>query len=250
MIRVVIVDDERPAREGLRVRLERAGDFEVVGEAANGRTAITTVLEHRPDLMFLDIQMPDINGFDVLRGIPASRRPRVIFVTAYDRHALEAFDAQALDYVLKPIVAKRFRTALDRARSAHQQELASRTLERLGAQMREGQGVVDDAPPDGRLHIREGSRLHLVAFDEIQWVEACGNYVTIHTRGRPLLHRITMRQLIEQLPERAFARIHRGVIVRLAEIEAVQFSSHGDGRVQLRGGATLRLSRRFRHALG
>lgn len=257
MIRVLIVDDERPARDGLRLRLQKAPGFEVVAEAASGRAAIAAVAKHEPDLMFLDIRMPDLNGFDVLRRIPPARRPRVIFVTAYDRHALEAFEVHALDYLLKPIVARRLDAALDQARQAHRQRLASRTLEELAETLRTGAAPQPrEAGPSprreetlDRLTLRDGSRLRIVPVSAIQRVEACGNYVTIHTGGRELLHRVTLAWLEARLPRRTFARIHRGTIVNVAEVAEIRRSSHGDGEVVLRDGTTLRMSRRYRDAL-
>jgi two-component system LytT family response regulator len=253
VIRVLVVDDERPARDGLRMQLEREDGFAVVGEAASGRAAILAVLEHRPDLMFLDIRMPDLNGFEVLRGIPRASRPRVIFVTAFDQYAVEAFDSHALDYLLKPIAPQRLASALERARTTHAHELASRILQHLGARLEaRDHGTVEAAPGKhaagalDHLVIREGSRLHRIAVRDIQWIESCGNYVTIHAGGRPLLHRVTMRRLLTLLPAGAFVRIHRGTIVNLAEIAQVRLSAHGDGQVRLRAGHTLRLSRRYR----
>ncbi|NOT34920.1 MAG: response regulator transcription factor [Candidatus Eisenbacteria bacterium] len=259
MIRVLIVDDERPSREGLRLRLERVEGFEVVAEASSGRAAIAAVLEFEPDLMFLDIRMPDLNGFEVLKGIPAARRPRVIFVTAFDRHALRAFEVHALDYLLKPIVPQRFEAALEHARSAHAQRLASRTLEELAVALRggaDGPSATRDAPAESRraaaldrLMVRDGPRFRIVPVGAIQWLESCGNYVTIHTGGRELLHRITLSQLEEQLPAREFARIHRGAIVNVAEVAEIRRSPHGDGEIVLRDGTMLRMSRRYRDAL-
>jgi two-component system LytT family response regulator len=253
VIRVLIVDDERPARDGLRLRLERADGFEVVGEAASGRAAIAAILKLEPDLVLLDIRMPDLNGFDVLRRIPPARRPRVIFVTAYDRHALQAFEVHALDYILKPIVARRLNAALDQARSAHAQRLASRTLEELAGALRGGPGeragAASRAGALDRLTIRDGARFRIVPVTGIQWIEACGNYVTIHTGGRELLHRVALAQLERQLPPRTFVRIHRGAIVNVAEVAEIRRSSHGDGEVVLHDGTRLRMSRRYRDAL-
>ena len=256
MIRVLIVDDERPARDGLRLRLENTRGFEVVAEAASGRAAIAAIEKHEPDLVFLDIRMPDMNGFEVLRRIPAARRPRVIFVTAYDRHALEAFEVHALDYLLKPIVAKRLEAALEHAREAHTQRLASRTIEELAAALRDrppaaryaGSVSGRDAPLD-RLTLRDGARLRIVPVATIQRIESCGNYVSIHTGGRELLHRVTLASLERRLPRRAFARIHRAIIVNVAEVAEIRRSSHGDGEVVLRDGTVLRMSRRYRDAL-
>jgi len=250
MIRVLIVDDERPAREGLRLRLETTPGFEVVGEAASGRAAIAAVLDLAPDLVLLDIRMPDMNGFDVLRGIPPARRPRVIFVTAHDEHALHAFEVHALDYLLKPIVTERLNAALDRARSAHAQQLASRTLEELAAALRGAPTApVHGQPGIDRLLVREGSRLRIVPVAAIQWIESSGNYVTIHSGGRGILHRVALSRLERELPPRAFARVHRGAIVNVSEIAEVRTSSHGDGEVVLRDGTRLRMSRRYRDSL-
>lgn len=255
MMRVLIVDDERPARDGLRVRLEKAGGFEVVGEAASGREAVAAVLEHGPDLVFLDVRMPDMNGFEVLKRIPAARRPRVIFVTAFDRHALEAFEVHALDYLVKPIVTRRFEAALQRAHTAHVQRLAARTLEELAVAMREEGGAGAGAagavpePPLERLTVRDGARHRIVPIAAIQWMEACGNYVTLHVGGRKLLHRITLAELERKLPSRSFVRVHRGVIVNVAEVAEIHRSPHGDGDVVLRDGTFVRMSRRYRDAL-
>jgi two-component system LytT family response regulator len=252
VIRVLIVDDERPARDGLRLRLERADGFEVVGEAANGREAIHAVLERQPDLMFLDIRMPDLNGFEVLRGIPAARRPSVIFLTAYDRHALRAFEVHALDYLLKPIVPRRFAAALEHARSAHTQRLASSTLDELGpalgARLAGPEAASRSARTPDRITVRDGSRLRIVPVEAIEWVEACGNYVTLHSGGREFLHRATLLEFGRALPARAFARVHRGAIVNIAEIAEVRLSPHGDGEIVLRGGGKVRLSRRYRRS--
>jgi two-component system LytT family response regulator len=249
VIRVLIVDDERPARDGLRLRLERAEGFEVVGEAANGRAAIAAVQKLEPDLVLLDIRMPDMNGFEVLRRIPPVKRPKVIFVTAFDRHALEAFEVHALDYLLKPIVARRFDAALAHARSAHVQRLASRTLEELAAALRGNPVEGRAAVALDRLVVRDGARHRIVPVASIRWIESCGNYVTLHTGGRELLHRVTLTQLEGDLPPRAFARVHRGAIVNVAEIAEIRRSSHGDGEVVLNDGAVLRMSRRYRDAL-
>jgi two-component system LytT family response regulator len=252
MIPVVIVDDERPARDGLRVRLEEVPDFKVVGEAASGRTAIAAVMKHAPALLFLDISLPDMNGFEALLGIPAARRPHVIFVTAHDEHALRAFEVHALDYLLKPIVSERFDAAIALARTMHAQRLASRKLEELasalGGSPAESRPAVADGTLD-RLLLRDGARTHVVLVPAIRWIEACGNYVTIHTAEKELLHRITLTRMERQLPPRAFARIHRSAIVNVAEIADIRRSAHGDGDVTLRDGSVVPLSRRYWDAL-
>jgi two-component system LytT family response regulator len=252
VIRVLIVDDERPARTGLRLRLAQARGFEVVAEAASGRAAIAAIQRHEPDLAFLDIRLPDMNGFEVLRAIPEERRPRVIFVTAHDQHALTAFEVHALDYLLKPIASDRFEAALERARSEHVHRLASRVLEELSEGMRAGPSGRDAAAGPAtldRLSIREGARVRIVPVASIQWIEASGNYVTVHAGGRALLHRVALTELERQLPPRRFARVHRGAIVNLAEVVEVRCDAHGDGEVALRDGTRVRMSRRYRDAL-
>ena len=252
MIRVLIVDDERPARVALRLLLEQVEGFELVGEAGSGRTAVAAVLKFDPDLLLLDIRMPDMSGFEVLKAIPAARRPRVIFVTAYDRHALRAFEVHALDYLLKPITAKRFEEALEHARTTHAQRLAAKTLTELT------RAIGGDAGPESgrvraggidRLTVRDGSRYRVVATRSILWIEACGNYVLLHTPEGEILHRVTLAQLERTLPQHGFARIHRGTIVNLAEIVEILPISHGDAEVRLRSGARLPLSRKYRSAI-
>ena len=253
MIRVLIVDDERPAREGLRLRLEQSPGFEVVAEAASGHEAIAAVDRHAPDLMFLDVRMPDLNGFEVLRRIPAARRPRVIFVSAYDRHALRAFEAHALDYLLKPIAPRRFAATLERARTAHEQHIAARTLDALARNLGGGAGGAGELPAGEerleRLTVRDGARFRVVPAASILWIESCGNYVSLHTAGQALLHRMTLTELERRLPPRRFARIHRGAIVNVAEVAEIRPMTHGDFEVVLQGGARLRMSRRYRGAL-
>jgi two-component system LytT family response regulator len=252
MIRVLIVDDERPARVALRLLLERVQGFEVVGEAGSGKTAVAASLRLDPDLMLLDIRMPDMSGFDVLKAIPAARRPRVIFVTAYDRHALRAFQVHALDYLMKPITAQRFEEALEHARTAHAQRLATKTLQELTRAMSEGPEPALGRTRGGgadRLTVRDGARYRVVATRAIRWVEACGNYVLLHTSEGDILHRMTMAQLERVLPEGRFARIHRGTIVNVDEIAEILPTSHGDADVTLRDGTTLQLSRRYRNAI-
>ena len=259
MIRVLIVDDERPARDGLRLRLEQMDGFEVVAEAASGQAAIQAVDHHAPDLMLLDIRMPDLNGFEVLKRIPAARRPRVIFVTAHDRHAVRAFEMEALDYLLKPITQRRLDEALERVRKDRAHSLASATLEALARQLRNGDDTpADAAPPRGgsgasdtidRITVRDGARFRVVPVTEIRWFESCGNYVTLHTAGKDLLHRVTLAELERRLPPREFARIHRGAIVNVREVAEIRPSPHGDYEVLMRDGALLRMSRRYRDGL-
>lgn len=258
MIRIVLADDERPAREGLRLRLDGREGFEVVGEAASGKAALAAVETHAPDLLFLDVRMPDLNGFEVLQRIPAARRPHVVFVTAYDRYAIRAFEMHALDYLLKPVAPKRLDEALERARTAHTQRLAARTLEALARGMRAGDDLPGaDAParpavggpPLDRITVRDGARYRVVPIETVRWIEACGNYVTLHTGGRGLLHRATLQEMEKRLPPRRFARIHRGAIVNVSEVAEIHPLSHGDYTVVLKDGSQLRMTRKHRDSL-
>jgi two-component system LytT family response regulator len=208
--------------------------------------------------MLLDIRMPDLNGFEVLKRIPAARRPRVIFVTAHDRHAVRAFEMEALDYLLKPITQRRLSEALERARKDRAQSLASRTLEQLARTLSDGVHVEKataaasgDARGNAldRLTVRDGARFRVVPVADVQRFESCGNYVTLYTAGKELLHRITLAELEQRLPAREFARIHRGAIVNVREVVEIRPSPHGDYEVVMREGAVLRMSRRYRDAL-
>ena len=250
MIRVLVVDDERPARAVIRALMADIEGFEIVAEAGSGRAAVTAILKFEPDLVLLDIRMPDMTGFDVLRAVPAARRPRVIFVTAHDRHALAAFEMHALDYLLKPITASRFSDALDHARTHHRQRLASRTLEDMirvvGGDAPALSGV--GARRLDRLTVRDGEAFKVVPTAAIRWIEACGNYVVLHLAEVHIMHRATMAQLERALPDR-FVRIHRGTIVNVDEIVEIQPVSHGDAEVALRDGTRLQLSRKYRSGI-
>ena len=253
MIRVLIVDDERPAREGLRLRLEGRDGLEVVGEAASAPAALQLISKHAPDLLFLDVRMPGMNGFELLQRIPAAQRPWVVFVTAYDRYAIRAFEMNAIDYLMKPIVPRRLDEAIARARTARTHQFLARTLGSLAREFDDAAEAAAHPPPrEGaveRLSIRDGDGYRVVPVERIRWIQAVGNYVALHVEGRELLHRATLQELERSLPSQRFARIHRGAIVNLAEVAALHPVSHGDFRVVLRDGTELRMSRKYRSAL-
>lgn len=255
MIRVLIVDDERPAREGLRLRLEGRADIEIVAEAASGTAAIAAIEKHTPDLVFLDVRMPGMNGFELLQRVPAERRPRVVFVTAYDRYAIRAFEMNAIDYLLKPILPQRLDEALERARTLRNHQLLADKLEALAREMRRPHRAEEPGPSNGngerleRLSIRDGEGYRVLPVEEIRWIKSVGNYVELHVEGRDLLHRVTLQELERALPPQKFARIHRSVIVNLAEVAALHPVSHGDFVVVLKDGTELRMSRKYRGAL-
>ena len=248
-LRVAIVDDEPLARRTIRRIVERDPRVEVVGEAF-GTRAVEMLRETRPDLVFLDIQMPGLNGFEVLEALESDRLPLVVFVTAYDEHALQAFEVRALDYLVKPYTDDRLDEALRRAKSV----LASRDLEEARKRLLSllaSRSRPEAVPAHGsvqaalnRLALRDGSRTVLVRLDEVEWIEASGPYVQVHAlEGRPLLVRKSLTHLEESLPPDRFFRIHRSAIVNLDQVSEVVPLSHGDYTVRLRRGTELRLSR-------
>ena len=230
--RVLIVDDEAPARARLRQFLEHEPDFEITGECANGRQAIEVIRRDKPDLVFLDVQMPRVNGFDVCEAVPDM--PMVIFVTAFDQYALKAFEVHAIDYLLKPFDRDRFQKALARVRRDN------RRLAALLHDLRPGFQAPD------RLVIRENGRVVFVRTAAIDWVEADGNYVRLHTGSESHYFRETLAGLEAQLPAGRFARISRSAIVNLDRVKELIPKFAGDYSVLLQTGQKLTLSRNFR----
>jgi two-component system, LytTR family, response regulator len=253
LIKAVIVDDEALAREAIRLRLASESDIEVVGEAANGPDAVDLVRHSEPDLMFLDIQMPGMDGFEVLEKVAAHHLPIVVFVTAHDRYALRAFETHALDYLLKPFTASRFHDAVDRARfevaRAGDHEMHLRLIE----VMNERQRARDRESAQGsasryavRLAVKHNQRLILAKVADIDWIESSANYLQLHMAGATYLVRMTMSEIERQLDPDRFARIHRSTIVQLDRIRDIAAALHGDFDVTLRDGTVLRLSRNYR----
>lgn len=245
MIRALIVDDEPIARRGIRQRLRGEADLEVIGECGDGAAAIDAITELAPDLVFLDIQMPEVGGFDVVEAIGVARMPAVIFVTAYDEHALRAFDVHAVDYVLKPIDRHRFRTAVERARRRLAQ--APRELDRrIAAALGElGRPAHDYAK---RLAIKGDGRVILVDVDELDRLETAGNYVEVHSGARHHLLRETMASLEARLDPARFVRVSRSSIVNADRVRELQPMFNGDFVVVLRDGTKVPGSRRYRAA--
>jgi len=246
-IRTLIVDDEPMARASLRVLLGGDPDIELIAECSSGADAVAAIAVHDPDLVFLDIQMPRMSGFEVLAAVGDHRRFGVVFVTAYDAYAIAAFDVQALDYVLKPFDDRRFHRAVERAkgriRHARLDHLASELVHVVaGASAERGD-------PADRIAIRDGARTVFVALAEIDWIEAADYYVQLHVGARSYLHREPMRDLEARLDPRRFMRIHRSAIVALDRIAEMRPSAHGDHCVRLRDGTELRLSRTRRARL-
>ena len=251
-MRVVIVDDEELARRGIRTRLTRARDVEIVAECKNGREAIDAIRRFSPDLVFLDVQMPGKTGFDVIESIGGEIFPQVVFITAHDHYAIQAFDINALDYLLKPIDDDRFDLALRRARESMVRKNESslgRRLASLLSEMSPSKNENATKPPADRIVIRSGGRVVFVKISEIDWVEAAGDYVTLHTGKKSWLQRETITDLDKKLAPSGFKRIHRSTIVNLERISELRALDNGEYRVLLRDGTELKLSRNFRHSL-
>ena len=247
-LRVLIVDDEPLAREGIRLLLRRMSDVEVVAEAGDGAAAIAAIRRLRPELVLLDVQMPGTSGFDVLEALASEPLPLVIFVTAHDCHAVQAFDVQALDYVLKPIVPARLADAITRARA----ELARTAAEANDAAVAPGaerSPLRAGAPRPSyatRFAIRDCDRFLLVRTADLDWVESAANYVRLVARGHGYLLRMTLTEMERRLDPAQFVRVHRTTIVSTSRIREIRPDLHGDFDVVLLDGRTLRMSRHYR----
>ncbi|MFL5518724.1 MAG: LytR/AlgR family response regulator transcription factor [Gemmatimonadales bacterium] len=246
-LRVLIVDDERPARQKLRRFVAADPDVEAVFEAPDGVQALELIRSESPDLVLLDIAMPGVDGFGVVEALDQAERPHVVFVTAYDQYAVRAFDAHAVDYVLKPFDAEQFGRALARAKAAvagRQDREERRRLERALADVRR------DRPQRlERLLVELDGRAVLLPVGQVERIEAAKNYVTVFAGEARYRLRTTLDRLEERLDPRAFVRVHRSTIVRVDRVSELQPWSHGDYVVILQGGARVRLSRRYRDRL-
>jgi two-component system, LytTR family, response regulator len=245
-IRTLIVDDEPLARQRLRALLEADPDIDLIGECSDGRQAVTTIRKQAPDLAFLDVQMPALDGFGVLGALGDARLPVVIFVTAHDRYALKAFEVHALDYLLKPFDRERFTAALDRAKTQVRRQNAPLVDPRLADLL---QAVGGRRPAPERLVVKTGGRLYFVRLEDIDWIEAAGNYVRLHTGKEDHLLRESMNGLECKLDVGRFVRIHRSTIVNVERIRELQPAFHGDYAVILHDGTELSLSRGYRERL-
>ena len=243
-ISVLIVDDEAPARKRLRDLLAKEADMVVVAECPDGPSAVDSIHEHEPDVLFLDVQMPEMDGFEVLRLAGLDQVPVVVFVTAYDRHAVEAFEARALDYLLKPFTGKRFGETLARVRdnlgTSHDRERLKRHLDDL---------IASGSATISRIPVRSGSRIRFVSVADIDWIEGAGNYVLLHASGRQHRIRSTLKGMADKLGPQRFVRIHQSFVVNLDRVKELQPWSHGEFVVVMRDGAELTSSRTYSGAL-
>jgi two-component system LytT family response regulator len=247
-IRVLIVDDEPVARRGLRNQLKKAGDVEVIGEAGNGRDAVETIIQARPDLVFLDVQMPLLDGFRVIETLTEEHLPpAIVFVTAFDEHAIRAFEINALDYLLKPVDPKRLQKTLQRAREQIRSARTGERDEKLFALLRDLQSRKTDYIE--RFVIKKAGRIFFVDANELEWVSSEGNYVELHSKGKSHLLRETMDHLEDKLDPREFIRIRRSTIVRTSVIKELQPLFNGEFALILKDGTQLQSSRRYRKNL-
>ena len=241
--RTVVVDDEPLARQTLRLLLAPERDFAIVAECGHGADAIEAIRRERPDVLFLDVQMPEVDGFEVLRRLESDPAPAVIFVTAFDRYALQAFEQHALDYLLKPFSDERFAVVLERTRVRLRERtcasMAARLSDLLSATMAERRQLV----------VRDRGRTIVIPHDDICWIEAEDYCARIHMRGRTLLIRESLRALADSLDRRGFVRVHRSAIANLSGIREIEPLTSGDQRLKLSDGTVLKVSRTYRAEL-
>jgi len=240
-IRVLVVDDEAPARRKILRLLRQESDIHIVAEADGAEAAVAAIERHKPDLVFLDVQMPGTDGFGVVQAIASKNMPRFVFVTAHDHYALKAFEVHAFDYLLKPFNEERFRAALQRVREEHAQAgngVASQ-LQALLAQLQKERSFPE------RILVQENSRAHFVAARDISWVEADGNYLQLHCGTKTYTLRATLDSMKDLLDPKMFVRINRGSLVRLDAIREMQPWFHGEYKVVLQDATELRWSRRY-----
>jgi two-component system LytT family response regulator len=257
-IRTILVDDEPLATQGLRLRLEAHDDVEIVATAANGREAIRAIKTHKPDLVFLDIQMPGFDGFSVISGMMEVEPPLFVFVTAYTEHALRAFEAQATDYLEKPVLEDRLAATMDRVRQRLAEKRGAEEVERLKEALAEhapeAAEELADASPEGpasnrfekMINIRDQGQIFRVDVDTIERIDAAGDYMCIQTGDNTLILRETMKDLEKRLDPRRFQRVHRSTIVNLDLVRQVKPHTNGECFLVLDSGAQVKVSRSYR----
>ena len=258
-IRTILVDDEPLATQGLQLRLQAHEDVEVVATAANGREAIRQIKTHKPDLVFLDIQMPGFDGFSVIQGLMDVELPLFVFVTAYGDHALRAFDAQAVDYLMKPVDEDRLSATMDRVRQRLSEKRSAEEAERLKEVLQEhapeaaeelADATPDTAPAANRyekmINIKDQGQIFRVDVDTIERIDAAGDYMCIQTGDNTLILRETMKDLEKRLDPRRFQRVHRSTIVNLDQVRQVKPHTNGECFLVLGSGSQVKVSRSYR----
>ncbi len=244
-IRVLVADDEAPARQRLIDLLRRDTQVVSIAEAADGEAAVEAIQKQKPDLVFLDVQMPELDGLGVIDAIGAADMPLTVFVTAYDQHAIRAFEANALDYLLKPFSDERFEATMARAKN----RLDERNIGEFGQRVMK---MVAGAPHPQRLDrlvVKSGGSTRFVRAVDIDWIEAAGVYVTLHVGGKELLYRAALNDLAEKLDPRRFVRVHRSALVNIESIIQLEPMSHGEFEAVIRNGSRARVSRTYRALL-
>ncbi len=246
-IRTMIIDDEALARQRLRTMLADHRDVMVLGESCDGIEAVSDIERLKPDLIFLDIQMPELDGFEVVRNIEPSALPIIVFVTAFDQHAVKAFEFNALDYLLKPFDQSRLGKSVSRVR----QRLNLRKLNDVDVEQRIINAIeeLNKKTFISRMALKSDGRVHLVLVEKIAWIQAAGNYLRIHVGDRQFLLREPMKRLEQRIDPNKFVRIHRSTIVNMEFIQDLEPTFHGDFKVTLVDGTSLPLSRKYRSAL-
>jgi two-component system LytT family response regulator len=237
-IRTLLVDDERPARRKMQRLLTAAGDFEVIGEASDGEEAISAIARLRPELVFLDVQMPKLDGFAVATAL-TSPLPEIVFVTAHDQFALKAFEVHALDYLLKPYDEERFQKVLQRVRERRRQGDVVEHLQRLIADLKKQPNHAD------RILITENERAFFVAVSEIDWIESARNYIVLHSAAKSHMIRATLDAFSKKLNASEFVRVNRSAIVRLDSVSELQPWFHGEYKIVMKDGSVIPWTRRY-----
>ena len=259
-LKAIIVDDEPLALDFLRACLAESNDIEIVEECRNGRDAVAAANKLRPELIFLDIQMPGINGFEVVKALQADLMPMVIFVTAFDQYAVDAFDLHAVDYILKPLdkerVTRSIERAIDRIKSGQEQSFKTPLIGAIDSISERVTSHVAEAPeedvPAGikrKLVVRDSGVVKVIPFDDIDWVDAAGDYMCVHALGETHIVRSTLTELIAKLDDSLFVRIHRSTIVNIERVVTVSPLQKGGSLLHLKGGEELKVSRNYREAI-
>jgi two-component system LytT family response regulator len=263
ILKTLIVDDESLARRGLAHRLKNVPDIEIVGQAQNGREALKLIKEKTPDLVFLDIQMPGISGFQVVKQLDVETMPIILFLTAYDEYAVQAFEVNALDYILKPIDEERLNQVLDKVRANYNQKRAlrqKRQLLELVSQIsgekisslaelegKKGAGLVHKEP--SRLAIRDGGKTTWVDQSDIEWIDAAGDYMCVQAQGTTYIMRKTMKELEKELDDSILQRIHRSTIINITQVKEMESHINGEYFLTLNSGHRVKLSRTYKDKL-
>jgi two-component system LytT family response regulator len=243
-IHVLVADDELPARQRLMDLLRRDQQVASVSQAADGETAVEMIQRNSPDLLFLDVQMPELDGLGVIDAIGAAQMPLTVFVTAYDQHAIRAFEANALDYLLKPFSDERFEATMCRAKA----RLDERSMREFGQRVMKMVNAAPAAPERrlDRLVVKAGGTTRFIRVIDIDWIEAAGVYVTLHVGGKELLYRAALNDLAEKLDSRRFVRVHRSALINIESVLQLEPISHGEFEAVLKNGSRTRVSRTYR----